>query len=72
MMNAEQITEAERKTFEQDAEALGFSTVRLVNCNPEPWDDYLEHNTGSFASSRWQQLANGYWQKMKRRHGSRY
>ena len=46
MMNAEQITEAERKTFEQDAGALGFSTVRLVNCNPEPWDDYLEHNTG--------------------------
>lgn len=46
MMTADQNTEAERKAFEQDAEALGFSTVRLVNQNPEPWDDYLEHNTG--------------------------
>ncbi len=42
----EQDRESERPAFEADAEPLGFDLTRIANPNVEPWDDYLEMETG--------------------------
>lgn len=35
-----------RAAFEVDAETLGFDLTRAHNPNVEPWDDYVDQQTG--------------------------
>lgn len=46
LTDGEQDRESERPAFEADAAPLGFDLLRTANPNVEPWDDYLEMETG--------------------------